>query len=305
MKKNEIGMLIVIICVCLVAVFTLTLDAPVDTVAPTQTSATAATAATTTQPPVTTTLPIAPGVTTTVPQGEVTTEAVSEESAMPTTTQEIIDQYTLLVDKYKKEKPSYKRKEYQELPEDNRNFSSAINFILNIAAGYMVSPEDAEEKVVAAGSEDILYDMPIHGAEKGCALTDYGAVDWAKCEDLGDGTYKLSFSLKEEYNAEPTPADTLIAPSAHGAVMQPMAYSDIKAEVDKVAGSIPGITVNKFNLIYRDCEFSCIYNPETDEVKSITHHIVIDIEADVSLFGAAIVGSARLVNDMLIYDITW
>ncbi len=232
-------------------------------------------------------------------------EDTADKKSPLTSTEEIIDKYTFLVDKFKKEKPAYKKKEYQALPEEYREFSSAINSVLGIAANYMVSEEDCEELIRQQGAEEILYDVPIHGAEKGCTLTDYDAVLWAKCEDLGDGTYKISFSLKEEYNAEPTPADTLIAPSAHGGVMQPMAIKDIKNEVDKVVSKLPGIELNKFDLIYRDCVFSCVYDPATDEVKSITHNIAIDITADVKVFSADIVGSARLINDMLIYDITW
>lgn len=231
--------------------------------------------------------------------------AADKGNAPLTTTKEIIDKYTFLVDKFKKEKPAYKKKEYQALPEENREFSSAVNSVLGIAANYMVSEEECEELIRPAGAEEILYDMPIHGTEKGCTLTDYDAVAWAKCEVLDDGTYKISFSLKEEYNAEPTPADTLIAPSAHGGVMQPMAINDIKTEVNKVVEKLPGINLNGFDLVYRDCVFSCVYNPETDEVKSITHNIAIDITADVKVFSADIVGSARLINDMLIYDITW
>ncbi len=223
----------------------------------------------------------------------------------PESVKEIIDQYTLLVDKFKKEKPAYTKKEFQALPEEYRNFSGAINTILGVASKYMVTEEDAEELVREKGAAEILNDVPVHNSEKGCVLTDYDAVEWAKCEDMDDGTYKISFSLKEELNAEPTPADTLTPSSAHGAVMQPMAFKDIKNEVDKITGSIPGVTVNRFDLIYHECVFSCIYNPETDEVKSITHNIVIDITADAALFGAKIDGTARLTNDMLIYNITW
>lgn len=249
--------------------------------------------------------------TTKAQQGESTTKqdkeinTVPDENAPLKSTQEIIDKYTFLVDKFKKEKPSYKKKEYQALPEEYRNFSSAVNSVLGLAANYMVSEEECEELVRDKGSEDILTDMPIHGAEKGCVLTDYDAVDWAKCEDLGDGTYKISFSLKEEYNAEPTPADTLVPVSAHGAVMQPMAISDIKTELDSIVSKIPGITLNGFDLIYRDCVFSCVYDPGNDQLKSITHNIAIDISADVKAFSANITGSTRLTDDMFIYDIVW
>jgi len=169
----------------------------------------------------------------------------------------------------------------------------------------MTTEEECEEIVRAAGSEEIKWDMPIHNSEVGCLLTDYDAVAWAKCEDVGDGTKKISFSLKEEMNAEPTPADTLVPVSKHGAVMQPLSRNDITAEVEKITSKIPGLGINDFSLGYRDCEFSCIYNPETNQVLSITHHVVIDINADIQLFVANIAGSARLYNDMLIYDITW
>ena len=229
----------------------------------------------------------------------------AEKAGIPESTKEIIDQYTLLVDKFKQQKPAYKKKEYQALPVEYHNFSSVINMVLDFAAGYMTTEDEAEELIREAGAEEIIMDMPIHVSEKGCALTDYDAVSWAKCEDKGDGTYEISFSLKEEVNPEPTPADTLVPVSAHGAVMQPMAFKDIKAEVDKVLAKIPGIALNTLDLYYRDHVYSCVYNPQTDEVLSITHHIVIDIVINADVFGANIDGSARLLNEMFIYDITW
>ncbi len=242
-----------------------------------------------------------------IPKQESTTvvNPDSKDSNKPESTKEIIDQYTLLVDKFKQQKPAYKKKEYQALPVEYHNFSSIINKALDLAAGYMVTEDEAEELVRAAGAEEIIMDMPIHGAEKGCVLTDYDAVAWAKCEDKGDGTYEISFSLKEEINPEPTPADALIPVSAHGAVMQPMAFNDIKAEVDNILTKVPGIALNQLDLYYHEHVFSCVYNPETDEVLSITHHIVIDIVVNADVFSKTIDGSARLLNEMFIYDITW
>ena len=260
----------------------------------------------TTEPQSTTTPQTTQPVTDNVPD-EVTTVAdpAEKESDKPESTKEIIDQYTLLVDKFKQQKPAYKKKEFQALPEEYHNFSDTINKALDLAAGYMTTEDEAEIFVRDAGAEEIIMDMPIHGAEKGCTLTDYDAVSWAKCEDKGDGTYEISFSLKEEINPEPTPADTLIPPSAHGAVMQPMAFNDIKAEIDSIASKIPGVSMNTLDLYYRDHVFSCVYNPETDEVLSITHHIVIDILVNIDVFSKSIDGSARLINEMFIYDITW
>ncbi len=254
-----------------------------------------------TVPMVTTTLPSVTQGTT----APAVTAPAPEAKTKPETTKEIIDKYTQLVNDFKEKKPAYKKKEFQALPEEFRNFGSGVNVILNIASNYMVSEEDCEELVRPAGFADIVWDMPVHNTEKGCVLTDYDAVSWAKCEDMGDGTYKISFSLKEEINPQPTPADTLIPVSAHGAVMQPIATADLMTEIDKITGSLPGISLNDFALYHRDCEFICIYNSETDQVLSITHHIIIDITADITLFTANINGSARLLNEMFIYDITW
>lgn len=223
----------------------------------------------------------------------------------PTGNKEIIEQYTLLVNKFKQEKPAYKKKEFQSLPEEFRNLGTAGNLILEIASGYITSEEECEELVRAAGGEDIKWDMPIHNSDVGCLLTNYDAVEWAKCEDVGDGTKKISFSLKEEMNCEPTPADTLVPVSNHGAVMQPLSRQSILDEVKKITEKFPIITLNDFSLGYRECVFECVYNPDTNQVKSITHHVVIDINADLKVTLAQIAGSARLYSDMKIYDITW
>ena len=267
-----------------------------------------ATVPSTTQPVQITTQPQVTQPTENVTQNNdatVPSDSADKDSNKPESTKEIIDQYTLLVDKFKQQKPAYKKKEYQALPVEYHNFSSTINKALDLAAGYMVTEDEAEELIRDAGAEEIINDMPIHGSEKGCALTDYDAVSWAKCEDKGDGTYEISFSLKEEVNPEPIPADTLVPVSAHGAVMQPMAFNDIKAEVDGILTKVPGIALNTLDLYYRDHVYSCVYNPETDEVLSITHHIVIDIVVNADVFSKTIDGSARLLNEMFIYDITW
>lgn len=311
MNKKSLLTPILAILVCVVVILALPFDVTVkvDGELPVinQPAQQAAVQAAPAQPQTTTAAPEKPSGT---PDSQPTTDAADSNAApsadgVMTDTKQIIDKYTLLVNKFKQSKPAYKKKEFQALPEEFRNLGTAGNVVLDIASGYMVTEDECEELVRAAGSEDIRWDMPIHDSEVGCLLTDYDAVEWAKCEDLGDGTYKISFSLKEEMNAEPTPADTLVPVSKHGAVMQPLSRKSITDEVEKITSKVPGLGINDFSLGYRECEFSCIYNPDKDEVKSITHHVVIDINADIQLFVANIAGSARLYNDMLIYDITW
>lgn len=308
MNKKSLFTIVISLVVCLTVIMALPFDVTVKVEgnlpvvgAPAAQQPVAPAPETTTQAPVQTTTqaPAQDTATTT------TAASVPSTNGVLTDTKEIIDKYTLLVNKFKQEKPAYKKKEFQSLPEEFRNLGTAGNLVLDIAAGYMTTEEECEELVRPAGAEEIKNDMPIHNSEVGCLLTNYDAVVNPKCEDLGDGTYKISFSLKEEMNCEPTPGDTLVPQSIHGSVMQPLSRNDITAEVEKITSKVPGLGINDFSLGYRDCEFSCIYNPETDQVKSITHHVVIDINADIQLFVANIAGSARLYNEMLIYDITW
>jgi len=313
MNKKSVFTIVISAIICLTVIMALPFDITVKVegelpvIGAPATQQPQAPAQTTTQTPVQTTTQAPVQDSTAANQDTTATpdSSAPSSSGVLTDTKEIIDKYTLLVNKFKKDKPAYKKKEFQALPEEFRNLGTAGNLVLEIAAGYMTTEEECEELVRAAGSEDIKWDMPIHNSEVGCLLTAYDAVLNPKCEDLGDGTYKISFSLKEEMNAEPTPGDTLIPQSIHGTVMQPLSRNDITAEVEKITSKVPGLGINDFSLGYRECEFSCIYNPATDEVKSITHHVVIDINADIQLFIANIAGSARLYNDMLIYDITW
>lgn len=146
------------------------------------------------------------------------------DSGIPSTKKEIVQKYTDVMNKFKAEKPGYTKKEYQSLPEEYRNFSSIINRFLGFANSYMIS-EDDEKAVVtrSAGSEEITKEIPICGSEKACILLDYdpelNSVKSATCEPVGDGTYKLTITLNDELNCEPTPADSLNPLSAHGCIM--------------------------------------------------------------------------------------
>ncbi|MGN0463951.1 MAG: hypothetical protein ACI4GA_04550 [Acutalibacteraceae bacterium] len=226
-------------------------------------------------------------------------------SEIPQTKEEIVQKYAEVVKKFKHEKPGYTKKEYQALPEDKRQFSSnLVNKLLGFGEKYMTK-EDSENAVVTRekGYADIINEIPIYGMEEGCLLTDYSTVKNATCTKNSDGTYKLSFSLEDEVNPEPLAPGSKEPKSYHAAVLMPGNREDIMTEVHKVE-KLSGAKCNNFDLTYRDCTFECVYNPENDQVVSITHHHNIDITADIH-FIKDITGSARLTNDMLVYDIVW
>lgn len=229
----------------------------------------------------------------------------SSSSKKPETTEEIVTKYAEVIKKFKHEKPAYTKKEYQALPEESRQFSSSlVNRLLGFADNYMTK-EDSDAAIVVreAGYEDIINEIPIYGIEDGCLLKDYSAVQNATCTENADGTYTLSFGLAEEKNPACPISGSTEPQSNHGAVLMPGNRDDIMVEVNKIE-KMTGATCNSFDMTYRDCTFECVYNPANDQLVSITHHANIDIDADIH-FITDITGSARLTNDMLVYDVKW
>lgn len=228
---------------------------------------------------------------------------------IPQTTEEIIDKYTDVMNKFKTSGAGYQKKEYQALPEEYRNFSSVVNVVLKFAEGYMTT-EDNPNSLLSrekGAKEELKNEITIIGTDKGCLLKEFdpslSSVKSAECVDLGDGTYKITFMLNDEANPEPTPTDTCVPVSAHGAVFGPASRADIMVEVEKVE-KLAHAKCNSFDLTYTECYVECIYNPETDQLVDLYQHLNVDISADITLL-VNIAGSARLTNDNHVYDIVW
>ena len=250
------------------------------------------------------------------PESKPAADAPSASADAPETNEEIVKKYTEVLNKMKQDQPGYTKKEYQALPEEYRNFSSVVNSVLKFGEAYMTK-EDSPNAIVTATkgemytAEDgttmprINHELPICNTDKGSVLTDYSCVKTASCTDNADGTRTLRFELNDEKNPEPTPADTCVPQSYHGAVMMPASMKDINTEVDKVVSKLPGVTVNNFELTYRDSTFEVTYDPTNDHVIEIVHHINVDIAANAKVAFSTIDGTARLTNDMSVYDINY
>lgn len=233
---------------------------------------------------------------------------IKPSSGVPQTNQEIVQKYTEVMNKFKAEKPAYQKKEYQELPDEYRNFSSVVNTLLKFADGYMTKEDDEKALVVRdKGAAEITTEIPVYGIDKGCILLDFdpalSSIKAASCDDLGNGTYKIKLTLNDEKNPEPTPADTGVAVSAHGAVFAPGSRADIMVEVEKVE-KLSGAKCNSFDLDYTDCSLECTYDSE-GKLIDLVQHMNIDISADIKILFSEIQGSARLTNDMHVYDVVW
>lgn len=266
------------------------------TTAPTQATTEATTVATTaaadpaTTDAVATTAASTDAATPTESTTAASTEDQAASSALPSTKEEILKKYTDVLNQCKQQdKPSYRKTEYQEMPEEHRNFSGAANAVLNVASGMMTSKEDGEKNAAQHEKGD-MGSIPVTKTDYGCLLTDANAIKDAKCVDNGDGTATLTIVLNDESNATPVESGATSSASAHGGVFAPMSQDGI----NDIIGKVPGLKVNSLELKYTDCTTTLTYNTADNHVVKLDQLMNVDIIADAKVVVAPLNGSARI-----------
>ncbi|MCR5041886.1 MAG: hypothetical protein K6C36_07320 [Clostridia bacterium] len=273
-------------------------DTPAATAAPSGDTAPAATAA-----PSNDTTPAA----TAAPSGDDTpaapaTEAPATEApAAPSADYgAILSTYKSVVDQFKVDSPEWYKIEYQEIT--NANLGAVLNRVLDLAAGYMTTEEDARaDPTHHLPGESMHGNTPIPHNDSGCLLTDPTPIKYATQTDNGDGTTTITICLNDELNPEPPADDSPTSPSYIGAMFAPMAKSTIDEELAK----IPGLSVNSFSLNYTDCETTITFNNSDHHMVSWKYIMNVDITADAKLLVFPIQGSARLIDRMEYWDIKY
>ncbi len=262
------------------------------------TTTTAAADATTAEGETTTVSPDATTV-----EGETTTAAVVK---LPQTKQEILDAYTVVMNKAKSEKPAYNKYEYQELPKDKRNVTGAgINQILGLAGLFMTDKEKAtsEPEVKEKGSD--MKWFPVYNGPKGCLLTDTSAIKTASCVAQSDGTYKLTIVLNPEINPEPYNPDTGKLTSYTGGMFSPLSRTkDIDPTLVNDSRVSKVIKDPQYELKYYDCKAVLVYNPKTNEIVTLDQNmsVLITCSGKIVVLGE-FSGTAVLNNTMRIYNV--
>ena len=94
---------------------------------------------------------------------DATKAGASSSTDAPKTNEEIVKKYTELLNKMKQDQPGYTKKEYQALPQEYRNFSSAINSLLKFGEAYMTTEDNPDSLVTATKGE-------IYTAEDGTTM---------------------------------------------------------------------------------------------------------------------------------------
>lgn len=205
----------------------------------------------------------------------------TEQSKKPETNQEILDAYTVVLNKAKAAAPAYTKKEFQTIPSTSpdrevRKGQAAISIIMGIAESSFTTEDKAKEDVRPKG-EDMEW-FPIAKNDKGNYMTDVNFIKSASSEIDSNGNIKLVIVLKDELNSQPTPENSNAPVSKIGSMFYPLPMSDITDALEDPTVSAL-VKVEKFDINYHDCTATIVYNPANNELISLEHQIVGGLDA--------------------------
>ncbi|MBE6799994.1 MAG: hypothetical protein E7529_02175 [Ruminococcaceae bacterium] len=259
------------------------------------------------------------GSTATTPSGNSGSTATTPDANKPAdsgataekkTDKEVLEIYTTVMNKAKKDKPGYKKVEYQELPSDaqNRVISKGGNLVGTLLdlvdqLDLMTSKEaaEADPEIVEKGSD--MRWFPVYKCEKGCYLTDVNAIESTKYEDLGNGKARITIELKDENNPEPMAEGASTSPSNTGAMFSPLSKADIDETINGgvVSAVITGVT---YNLTYHDCKAVVEYDTKTNQIIKLEQYMNVAIQGGGKIFFVSEIqiDKQELFNTMVITD---
>ena len=230
-------------------------------------------------------------------------------TAAKKTNKEVLEIYTNLMNKAKKDKPGYKKVEYQELPSDAQNRvipvgGNLVGTLLDLVdqLDLMTSKEaaEADPEIVEKGGD--MRWFPVYKCEKGCYLTDVNAIESTNYEDLGNGKARITIELKDEQNPEPMAEGASTSPSKVGAMFSPLSKKDIDETLNGgvVSAVVKDIT---YSLTYHDCKAVVEYDTKTNEIIKLEQYMNVAIKADAKVILSKIsIEKQELFNTMVITD---
>lgn len=233
----------------------------------------------------------------------------SGSTAAKKTNKEVLDIYTNLMNKAKKDKPGYKKVEYQELPSDaqNRVISEGANLVGTLLdlvdqLDLMTTKEaaEADPEIVEKGGD--MRWFPVYKCEKGCYLTDVNAIESTNYEDLGNGKARITIELKDEQNPEPMAEGASSSPSNTGAMFSPLSKADIDNTLNGgvVSAVVKDIT---YSLTYHDCKAIVEYDTKTNQIIKLEQYMNVAIKANAKVILSKInIEKQELFNTMVITD---
>ncbi len=209
--------------------------------------------------------------------------------------EEVLKKYTEVMDQLKNGVAKYEKKEFQALSED-RDLGTIGNAVLGIAEGLMTSEEEAKIQ-----QRDDAAQIPVVKSPKGCILTDVSAIKEAKMTESG-GKTTIVIVLNDEKGSLPAPEGATSHNSTVGSMFNPIDQKGIDDIVSKFSGLA---TINKFELTYKECTATLVFDTATGKVESLEQIMNVFIEVDAKVTILPLQGYATLVNTMRINNVAY
>ena len=185
------------------------------------------------------------------------------------TPEDILEEYTQVMNKLKSDAPGFTTVRYQNLPPEYQNLGAVAKLVLPIIEKNVTSKSATQAVTYASGSANKL---PVLDSESGCLLTDATKIKSAYSEVLDDGRCKLVITLHDEQNPI-TSSDGVNPQSAVVAMFSPY-------EVGNQISAIAELALSDIDFNYTDCTVTVIYNKSNKKVESVKQVMNIDISAN-------------------------
>lgn len=312
-KKDYVVAAILSIIVCVIAGVLVTrgvnIDVKVDG-AP-QVNATAPTQAQTQAPTVAPTeAPTQAPAETPSQNGDVAPEATepskNEDGGIPQGNEAILAKYSEIVNAANEQKVGYNKVEFQAIPEEKANLGGILDKIMPVASTFFVDEATAKQNPETFQKGGDMAWFPLYHTTKGCVLTDVSKIENATSEKLADGNIKLTIELQDEMNPEPIADGATTCNSYTGSMFTPIKRADVDDVLQNNFAVKMLIKDLNYDLKYHDCTAELIYNPETNQIVSLTQymHILIIVNSG-KVAGSDVTGDAILDNSMFLTEFVY
>lgn len=246
-------------------------------------------------------------------QGNVETPEATEPSKdaaastnLPSGNEAILKKYSDILNDANEKKVGYNKVEFQAIPPEKANLGGVLDKIMPVAQTFFVDEATAKQNPETFQKGGDMDWFPLYHTTKGCVLTDASKIEKATCEKLADGNVKITIELQDEMNPEPIDNGATTCNSYTGSMFTPIKRADID-DVLQNNGAVKMLIKNlDYDLKYHDCTAELIYNPETNQIVSLTQymHILIIVNSGKVAF-SDVTGDAILDNSMFLTDFVY
>lgn len=229
-----------------------------------------------------------------------------DKGDLPSGNEAILTKYSELLNDANDKKVGFNKVEFQAIPEEKANLGGILDKIMPVASTFFVDEATAKSNPETFQKGGDMDWFPLYHTTKGCVLTDASKIEKAECVKLPDGNVKITIELQDEMNPEPIENGATTCNSYTGSMFTPIKRADVDDVLQNNFAVKMLIKNLNYDLKYHDCTAELIYNPETNQIVSLTQymHILIIVNSG-KVAGSDVTGDAILDNSMFLTEFVY